>query len=47
MKRIKVTLEIDVPDKGWNTFHLDLVKRMHKYLSKFACKVYKVDTEVL
>lgn len=45
-KRIKVTLELDVPDKDASKFHLDLIKRMHKYLSKWACKVYAVDTEV-
>lgn len=46
MKRIRVILELDVPDKDASTFHLDLIKRMHKYLSKWACTVFAVDTEI-
>lgn len=47
MKRIKVTLHLDVPSTGAAMFHKDLIKRMHKYLSKWACKVYAVDLEVM
>lgn len=46
MKRIKVTMVLDVPDKESYEFHLDLIKRMHKYLSKWACTVFAVDSEV-
>lgn len=46
MKRLKIKLEVDVPDKYASSFHLDMIKRMHKYLSKWACKVYAVDTEI-
>lgn len=46
MKRIKITLELEVPDSDASRFHLDLIKRMHKYLSKWACTVFAVDSEV-
>ena len=47
MKRIKISLELVVPDKDASKFHLDLIKRMHKYLSKWACKVHAVDSEII
>lgn len=45
-KKITVKLVLVAPSKTAATFHLDLVKRMHKYLSKFAIKVHAVDLEI-
>ncbi len=47
MKRLKLTMEFTVPDaliaKGFSRL---LVARMHKYLSKHAVTVYKMDTVI-
>lgn len=43
MQRIKITLEFDVEPSQADGFHKTLLKRMHKYLAKYAATVYKVD----
>lgn len=46
MKRLKLTMEFDVPDASASSFLKLLVARMHKYLAKNAVKVYRVDSEI-
>jgi len=42
--KVRISLVITVPSSKVTTFHQDLIKRMHKYLAKYAVKVHAVDS---
>ncbi len=44
--KIRINLVLVVPTNLVGKFHLDLIKRMHKYLAKNAVVVHAVDSEI-
>lgn len=44
--KVRISLVITVPSSKVATFHQDLIKRMHKYLAKYAVKVHAVDSTI-
>lgn len=46
LTKLKITIVLKVPSSKVATFHLELIKRMHKYLAKYAAVVHAVDSEI-
>ena len=46
MKKLKLTMEFEVPDSKVDLFTLELRKKMHKYLAAHATKVTALDVEI-
>lgn len=46
MKKLKMTMEFEVPDTKVTLFTKELTHRMHKFLATNSTKVTAVDTEV-